>query len=624
MALDYSMAREDERTFFNVQVAVTGVAVALLAGIATLVSVTCQLNYHPGCTRPPNIFLAGAPAIPLAVLAMLQTLGASSAMRTYYMRALEKEIRGYARAPLEQLSPVANIGPASYAGLVAEVTTLRRGRSGYRFLAVLIMLIAFFTFGGLTIYTAFSLPGAYRVGMLLGYGISFAILFANVASVTLGARQTFIRIAKRFSARQHSSMFEGSPTSEGGRGLMSYLLFPRPEDWIKWLFIPLVFVLVSWGRGNGYRWASMVTALLITEYLVYSARYQWNDIRGLRDDLNHPQTSARFRLPRIDSPRRARFVVGSSLLAAFLRLLAALVLGVVLHRLPFVLSLISTVFGVAVIYEFLRRVEAHSDAAARTLWVSVGVGYAVRFLVGVYAAGEPLLSTLTLSGVAYAYAFGIMFVLMTWALEGTAFCVSKKDNEWRIADNALTKKRHIMLLLPHFRTPRIDITRPMSGLPPSLIACGEIPVLAEPDKVKTLFSPWRVSFICAALCSGPLGMLLAQQQIDIRVALGSALLAGFSAVAVVRIPAMMAFMVVTGVSFTLVGMSYLAGFSEPRAELLIVAFPWFLNGAVYLSFTQQSYDQLKNFAPNSLKRIKSWRLQVVKWIVGKDTWTEIN
>jgi 4-hydroxybenzoate polyprenyltransferase len=628
---DYSMAREDDRTFFNIQAAITGVAVALLALIAALVSDTCKLNRYAGCTEPPEIFLAGAPAIPLGVLALLQTFGASSAVRTYYMRALEKEIREYSKTPLAQLAPVANIGPASYAGILAEVTTLRRGRGGYRFLAVLIMLIAFFTFGGLTVYIALNLSSAYRIGMFIGYGIAFAILFANVASVTLGARQTFIRIAKQYSARQNTSMFEvaaaGSGSgSAGERSLASYLIFPRPEDWVKWIFIPFAFVLVSWGRGGGYNWGAMLTALLITEYLVYSARYQWNDIRGLKDDLHHPQSTARSRLPGNEPPRHARFVVGSSLSVAFLRLIAALALGVMLHQTLAVVVLVCVVFGVAIAYESLRQAEADSETAARMLWIIVGVGYAVRFMVGLYASGEPLNSALALVGTAYAYAFGVMFVLVTWTLEGTSFCDRRVANYWYVADDALSRKRHIKLLLSCFRIPDVDPTSPPPSSPlprPCPRPCGDEPVLATPCHVRSYFAPWRVAFVCASLCSAPLGILLAHHRIDPGLVLLSVLVAALSAVVVVRGSVRVALTAIVACSAALVGMSYLTDVSGSQSARILLAFPWFFNGATYLSFTQQSYSDLKNFAPGLVGQLKHALESVIKRIVGLSTWDVI-
>lgn len=183
LALDYEMAREDERTFANIQVAVASITVILLGAIAAIVSDACafrSLKDKENCKEIPDIFLAGAPAIPLATLAFVQLLGMVAALRSYYIRAVENELRKYAPSPLTDLAAVGPIGPASYHGLITEVTTLRRGRAGYRVLATMIMLVALGVFGGLTVWLAVHLGGAYRNAMLIGYGAAFLVLIADV------------------------------------------------------------------------------------------------------------------------------------------------------------------------------------------------------------------------------------------------------------------------------------------------------------------------------------------------------------------------------------------------------------------------------------------------------------
>ncbi|MGW0583484.1 hypothetical protein ACWD25_47990 [Streptomyces sp. NPDC002920] len=624
LSLDYSMAREDERTFFNIQVAVAAITVALLGGLAAFLSDTCQLSSGPECKEPPSALLAAAPSIPLAALALLQILGTSAALRSYYMRALEKELREYAATPLPELGPVAEIRSPSYAGLLAELTTLRRGRSGYRILAILIMLITFFAFAGMTVYIAIKLDERYRILMLIVYGIAFGFLILDVASVTLGARSTFIRIARRFAHRQDHGLFEGAPLeTAGGRSLAAYLLMPRPEDWVKWLFIPLAFITTSWERGLGFHWGDMFLALLVTEFLVYSARYQWNDVRGLEDDSSHPLSAERLRLPRVESRKHARFVVYSSLAVAALRLLSALLVGVVLGRAVNVLILVAVVFGFAIVYEALRGCEADHPAAARSLWFLVGVGYAVRFLVGAFAASEPPNSALSIVGSFYFYCFGVMFVLITWLLEGTSFCSAKADGNWYTVEGGIRRKAHVRFLLSYLESPRVDdYLSPLGllGTAPGVV-CGNRRVLENNRNLKRTLVPWNIAFLCAAAMSAPTGVLLSGGRLEL-VPTAAGVVLGIAAGWVVMVTPL-ALQLTAIVGGTVVLALVLAHDRDIRAADALVLAPWLLSTVTYITFRRQSYVELKSFGRGLADLLGSKLLCIVEKIIGKDSWQKI-
>ncbi|MER7514016.1 hypothetical protein ABTX82_37720 [Streptomyces lavendulae] len=626
LALDYTMAREDERTFFNIQAAVAALTVALLAGLATLLSDACHLNQTTGCEEIPQGLLTAAPSIPLAALALLQILGASAALRSYYMRALEKELREYAATPLPELKPVAEIRSPSYAGLLAELATLRRGRGGYRILAILIMLITILAFVSLTAYIALNFVDKYRTPMLIGYGIAFGFLALDVASVTLGARSTFIRIARRFASRQDQGLFEGAPMkTDAGRSLAAYLLVPRPEEWAKWLLIPLSFVATSWGQGRDFHWANMLIALMVTEFLVYSARYQWNDIRGMKDDSGHPLRAERLRLPRAESRKHARFVVCSSLTIAALRLLAAVSVGLMLGRIANVLILVAVVFGFAVVYEALRSCEADHPAAARSLWIIVGAGYTIRFLVGSFAASQPPNSAFSVVASIYFYCFGIMFVLMTWLLEATSFCSPKSNTSWYFFQGTLHRKAHLRHLFKYIQSPHIG-DRPSPMKPPDpepgVISCEKRPVLQDRRNLVKILAPWNTAFLCAAGMSAPTGVLLSGGRIEpgpIAVAVAIA----FGASLLVTEVNPLALQIAISVGGSLALLLVLVHDLDLQATVALVAAPWILSTTTYITFRQQSYADLKSFPKRSVDAAKEGLRYAAEKIVGEETWQKI-
>jgi hypothetical protein len=141
LLLDYEMAREDERTFNSIQAALFGVAVALVAGLAALLTKSCAFQAGEGsaeCTHVPEGVLVVTPLAPFALVLFILVLGLVATVRSYYVRALEAELRTYAGPGLGTLDP---IRPGSYTELMSELVSLRRGERGYPFLIFVEVLV---------------------------------------------------------------------------------------------------------------------------------------------------------------------------------------------------------------------------------------------------------------------------------------------------------------------------------------------------------------------------------------------------------------------------------------------------------------------------------------------------
>ncbi|MEU8471625.1 hypothetical protein AB0F30_27585 [Streptomyces sp. NPDC029006] len=635
------MAREDERTFANIQAAVASITVILLGAVATIVSDACAFKDpadRHNCKDIPPLFLAGAPAIPLATLAFVQLLGIVAALRSYYIRAVENELRKYAPSPLADLAAVGPISPASYHGLITEVTTLRRGRAGYRVLATMIMLVALGVFGGLTVWLAVNLGGAYRNTMLIGYGAAFLVLIADVAGATFGARFTFFKVARSYRDRRNRPLLNGSVPK--GRSLTSYLLLPRPEDWIKWLFVPGGYLVTAWSTKGAVNWGTLALTVVITEYLVYSARYQWNDIRGWTDDESHPHSTARLRLPSVQGEgprvnRQRRLIVAASSIIAVLRLLAAVLLGAATGRTSAALILIALVFTIGALYEFLRTAEAFEQArwvmqasAAGVIWIVVGTGYGLRYLAGVYAAGVSLHESIAITGALFTYFFGIMFVTLTWVLEASSYCregTAAKYSDGRLqqpacwyAADQLFHKPHLRLLLT--RLPWVNV-RPDSYQHDLPRGCGAVLVLKNSSP---LLAPWNLAYWATCLVGAWLAVDLMRNSggNDEVTRLAVIGLVGSVAVSSISHPLRRT---VTGVSimvFLWVAAAWGdSRFGRPSVAMSVI--PWALATATYLAFRRQSYDALKNFPRDMRQLLRELGQSIVKAIVGRDTWQKI-
>ncbi len=499
-------------------------------------------------------------------------------------------------------------------------------------MSIMIMLIALAFFGGLTIYIAIHLDIPYRIFMLVSYSLAFGILVIDVAAATFGARSTFARVARKFVAKQFSSPLQGiSQEIPSGRALSSYLIFPRPEDWIKWLFIPAAFIIASWSKGDGFHWGKMFLTLLIVEYFIYSARYQWNDIRGLKEDPGHPEALARQRLPDSEDKAQRRFIVYTSLSVALFRLAIAILVGY-LVGMPFLAwVLIGVIFTVATFYEFLRTAESRTYidekprpahyAVSLCLWLTVGLGYSVRFLAGLYAAGIPILSPLGYTGASFSFFFGVMFVLLTWVLEATSYCRSWCSKVWYVADKRLRRKPHLMILLRYLSNPTVRFTS-FSGAQ-SGGNCKGKEVLKDRRAARFL-APWNFAYIATAICSALLGAYLSPLNGNPLILWTIIGFGTFGALYVISINAAalreVSWVAIFALLMAGVGLIEI-GFDLKRALLLIL--PWSIATITFIGFRQQSYSALKNFPTVLSSAARDCIERIAKIIIGRQTWTRI-
>lgn len=82
LLLDYQMARDDDRAAQSVLSAMIGVAIALLG--ALIASLSYPLSREE---------FAIAPLLPLGAVSYVLLVGSNTTMRSFYMRALEEELR---------------------------------------------------------------------------------------------------------------------------------------------------------------------------------------------------------------------------------------------------------------------------------------------------------------------------------------------------------------------------------------------------------------------------------------------------------------------------------------------------------------------------------------------------
>ena len=287
-------------------------------------------------------------------------------------------------------------------------------------------------------------------------------------------------------------------------GLTAYLLVPRRDAWGKALMAPACFVAAACSTGHFGGWARFTVLWLVLELLIYQARYQWNDIAGVDSDLRHPEAGARSRLPVGSTKQARRRSIRLSWLTAAARIVAALLVGWLTGLTGQVLVLAGAVFAIAGSYEWLRASRNRHWTSVRVVavWLAVGLGYLVRGGLGLSTGGLAWGSAAMVATLLCLGAFGIMFVLLTWALEATSYCTADDDGRWHARPD-LAVKPHLAALLRHVGEPLDG-----AGLPPGASRyCGGDRVLRGGSR---LSAPWNLALLAAAASGGVAGAALAR------------------------------------------------------------------------------------------------------------------
>ena len=599
--------------------------VTVIGLMVAAVTQVCQFTESRSCIAAPDYVIAASPTIPIALLAYATFILVLGTLRSYYMRGLENEIRTYLSAPISSLG---DLMPASYMGVVQEVASFKRGRFLYRLMVYLMLFIIILIFGGYTSYVAIHVSLVYQILMLAVYG-GIAILFVwQVALASVSGRTFFKRAARDFLNNRPGTALPQIRTGEAlsaprdGRTLLAYLIFPRPEDWVKWLISPGVFVVVAWSSNDLSRWPTFVGLWLVLEYLIYEARYQWNDVRGVDEDSSHSARRERLRLPSGPADRTRRNILISLAVAAG-RLIVALVVGEALGLLRPVLVLTTLVLSIAIVYEGLRSLRPSSTPARPTpavlaIWCLVGLGYGIRAGLGLIVGGLSATSSLMWIGVSCFVLFGIMFVLLTWVLEAVSCCyVRQSDEIWRIKRTTRLKP-HLMALLRYV---------PIQPGEPDHSDFGDEedgssrPVLIERGRVWT---PWNLALVASAALGAVLGVGLAHVTPGY---LPTAIVTAVSVVAAALLTycrSQQARIMTAGIT-AVVLVSAISPFGRWPLDSL-AAGPWLMISALYVVFRGSSYRDLKEFGPNLLRAVSSLRVarklgpMLLHVVIGDRAW----
>jgi hypothetical protein len=315
-------------------------------------------------------------------------------------------------------------------------------------------------------------------------------------------------------------------------------------------------------------------------------------------DQRHPEAGARSRLPVGSTPQARRRSIALSWLTAVARVLAALLAGWLTGLTGPVLVLTGAVFAIAGSYEWLRAARSGNWTSVRVVavWLAVGMGYVVRGGLGLSTGGLAAGSAAMTAGLVFLGAFGIMFVLLTWALEATSYCSADGDGRWHTRPE-LAAKPHLAALLRHVGEPLGT-----GGLPPGAGRyCGGDRILRGGSR---LSAPWNLALLVASASGAVTGAALARPHaagtagVAAWVVVAAAGLAG-GVVLARRRSARGRWAVAAGWFLVVGGAGLLARPGLP----VLVGVPWLVVAVLYCTFCGWSYRDLIAASPGRQRQI---------------------
>lgn len=390
----------------------------------------------------------------IAAFSYVLSLGIVMSYRYHYMVDLERSIQKILGHEdyigwIEARSAVSTLNPKH---LTSRYSIFHYLGTFFAVIALLVGCIAILILTAQTIHDV-----SFAVYAIVGVALPFAIfIFAGGWMATVNSRKMYNqgrkdvlnkRVAQEAEAKRDAEEKARDFDSTDDKSatvfdLILYVLYPRPQDFLKVGFI--VFgCLLGWslsclGSIQVHNSVLKIVFVWFTfDFLAYQSRYQWNDIRGsYREDSKNPRSKQRRRPPFPNGKAQEARVASFAVAMYRLTLLTALiVLNVFEVGFQLALGTVGLIV-ISVAYEMARKHKINHWL----ILVLVTFGYPLRIAVGIGCFSPGILATGQMIVLAVAFLliaaiwYGMVFVGSTWALEGcdyyrAAYQKAEEDKE---------------------------------------------------------------------------------------------------------------------------------------------------------------------------------------------------
>lgn len=403
---EMSECREDDRSAQNQMVQV-------IATAGTILTVIFGANIiGDGEVIPKSLLFHLSNLVFCTAIGYITTVGINSVLRYHYLQNLEDRILLFkpnisAKNAKQQLvhwmsfsAPVITRNPQHVKGqytwmhyLCYTIATI----CAIMF-CVTITIIQYLSLGEYSIYDQFS------IGVLIVFFVFSMIVFFYSSYKA----KDIYRFAKKISLenrerRLQALQYQGEENQkeeknekvnqENGTGFLktiSYFIYPKKKDLQKPFLLALGFVtgifLYNDVRPLEIALKQFAIVFVAIDFLLYQARYQWNDIRGLREDR---VAGRKDRLPKIGGTKSDQLSVKLSVAIMMVKIVSQLVVifcfgGEMTTPL---LTCSCAIILVAIFYEAARTKKKNW-----LIFFMVSLGYPLRFLAGIWSAHPEMLN----------------------------------------------------------------------------------------------------------------------------------------------------------------------------------------------------------------------------------------
>lgn len=432
---ELSECREDERNSQNQMLQVISAAGAIIGFCAALATFEMDKINQPEMRElVMRLLLILTSFVLCTAFSYITFLGISNVLRYHYLQSLEDRLTQLLHKNKEQ-NALLHWMSLSSPVLTKNPTHLKTKYAYAAYGSYAMATLSAVIFGLITIaIEAMNITNRKWFDyLLIGVPTVFIIIsFYIFIVISIHADDMFrtaLEIAK--NKRGHRLMQKrkqnGAVPRKKYLQALLYLTYPKRKDAQKAMLIligavtgifmlygslPLEFIIAQLGA----QFKNIMCTWFVIDVLVYQSRYQWNDIRGVKEDAEAGKTD---RLPTRTLGTRPAIILSSIFIA--LKLLLASYIGISCQR-EYLLWFTGLIVVLAIAYEIARQRESN-----KWIFILVGLGYPLRFFAGlfsVYPAEKFDLKSLSVYaslGLAYM-AFGGYEAILPWTYEALMQC----------------------------------------------------------------------------------------------------------------------------------------------------------------------------------------------------------
>lgn len=399
---EMSECREDERSAQNQMVQV-------IATAGTILTLIFSANYIID-DMPKGLLFHLSNLIFCTAIGYITTLGISNVLRYHYLRNIEDKLFLLISDCSDAEQRLIHWMSFSSPIITRNPRHINRQYTWMHYLCYTIATICAIVFCVIITVIQYLSLGQYSVYDKLGMGLlvvffSFSMMVFFYSTYKAEAIYSFAQrvSSKKREKRLHASQQQSEEGQKDGeinkknRGdsprlltALSYFIYPKKKDLQKPLLLAVGFMtgifLFQDIRPLGTALKQFTIVFITIDFLLYQARYQWNDIRGLREDRNAGKND---RLPKIEGDKNDQLSVKLSVAIMMVRLVAQLVVilcfgGEMTVPLIFCSAIIIIV---SIFYEAVRTKKING-----LIFFMVSLGYPLRFGAGLWAAHPGMFS----------------------------------------------------------------------------------------------------------------------------------------------------------------------------------------------------------------------------------------